>query len=426
MFRFPFQTLHRMCFRVNPIAFGLFFALVTLPLTIIAAQSTSEQANADPVDFTPLVTEQNRLSIDFLRRLSKEDDKNVFCSPVNIHMALALLESGSRGKTREEFQSLLYRDANVSTLYRPFIEMMNDQDQMGADIKMASHLWLRAGLELRPDYAASLTSRFAGFSQLDFKHQQNESIRAINDWVSNSTNELIRDLASRETVDAETLMFLASAIHFKGSWANAFSEHATRPCPFVLMDGKTTDVPMMRKQMGMQTVAGDGLTLGILPYGKETQRVEMVILLPTANDGLATMLEQLDVETLNGLLSKAKRKHATIVTLPKFELNTNYNLIPHLSKMGLSNAFTDGADFSGLTHDERIKLSTVIHKAVIKVDEEGTVAAAVTGIGGVRATSVQPPPALFNVDHPFAFLIRDRQSGSILFVGRVTDPTKKD
>ncbi|WP_168564068.1 serpin family protein [Crateriforma spongiae] len=399
--------------------------LLSIPLAFVSARTVANELRPEPMDLSPLVSEQNRLSIDMLRRLCKADDKNIFCSPMNIHMALSLLEPAAKGPTKEELRSLLYRDKNTDSLFRPFIEQMTDQDQTGVEISMGSNLWLRSGLDIRAKYESLLADRFAGVEHADFHHEQDESIAAINDWVSDATAGRIPKLASRDTVTKDTLMFLASAIYFKGSWSESFSKQRTRPRTFHLADGTTKEVPMMQKNIRIQTMDGDTYRIGILPYGDKIRRMEMVILLPDSHDGLSSMIDQMDLSTLNTQLAKRPKRRRTLVTLPKFELSSSYDLIPHLQQMGIETAFTNAADFSGITKQDRIKLSAVLHKAVIQVDEEGTVAAAVTGVGGIRATSVPAPPPTFNVDRPFAFLIRDNQTGSILFVGRVNDPSTK-
>ncbi|MEM6689720.1 MAG: serpin family protein [Planctomycetota bacterium] len=383
-----------------------------------------DEANDASAD---LIDQQNQFGLQLWKELATRDNKNLFCSPMNVHTALSLLEPGADGETRAQLRRLLYGDqATAAAAYPDFVRLMTDNKQTGVNIEMASQLWTRSGLTLLPAYRSSLLNRSSGIEQLDFKGQPEASLETINDWVKDSTNEMIDSIATRDNVRKDTQLFLASAIYFKGKWTNEFTKAATRPMPFHLANETTMMTPMMRRSMSIRTVDSDGFRVAFLPYGDQVRRMEMVVLLPNEGINVDKMLQGMDASGMETLLRSRGRITPTIVMMPKMKFATEYNLVEALESLGMPQAFTDRADFSGITSDERLKISSVVHKAVIEVDEQGTEAAAVTGISMARATSVAPSPIIFKMDRPFAFMIRDRETGSILFVGRFNRPQQPE
>ena len=220
-----------------------------------------------------------------------------------------------------------------------------------------------------------------------------------------------------------TALVLCNAVYFKGKWVTQFDPKATATNVFFARPGQRVVVPMMSGKMKLRSQAPGDLTLFALPYTGND--LSMVILLPQAVDGLGALEQRMNAKELTSWLAALDqaRESEAIVVLPKFKLNCRLNLKDNLAAMGMPSAFGSEADFSGMTSARDLWISDVVHQAFVDVNEEGTEAAAATAVVVTRSASVSHTP-VFRVDHPFLFLIRERQTGSILFLGRVVDPTK--
>jgi serpin B len=216
-------------------------------------------------------------------------------------------------------------------------------------------------------------------------------------------------------------LVLTNAIYFRGDWARQFEKNATRDQPFRVSAHETVDVPLMfvKARVGFAAPENAGLKAVELPYKGE--ELSMIVLLPDAVDGLAKMEDQLTAENVQRWTAALSRREV-LVYLPRFHVESGFGLGPTLAAMGMPLAFSPQADFSGMSGRRDLSISAVVHKARVDVDEQGTEAAAATGVAvGVTAAVTDPPP-IFRADHPFVFLIRDRRTGAILFLGRVVNP----
>ena len=261
----------------------------------------------------------------------------------------------------------------------------------------------------------------AELAQVDFVHEAEQARQAINTWVEEKTEGKIVDLIPRGVLDGQTRLVLTNAIYFKGDWSTPFPKAATRDDTFHAGGGKTVTVPLMFKNDDFGYRAGDGLKVLELPYGKGD--LSAVAILPDAVDGLPALEAKLTAEDLGRWLGELRRRKVQVF-LPRFKLTSQFSLRDVLADLGMHQAFDrDAADLSGISTQEKLHISAVVHKAFVDVNEEGTEAAAATGvIVATRAAMVRQEPAVFRADHPFLFLIRDTRSGSILFVGRVDNP----
>ncbi len=219
-----------------------------------------------------------------------------------------------------------------------------------------------------------------------------------------------------------TRLVLTNAVYFKGDWVKPFDKKATKEEDFAISAQDKVKVPLMHQKAELGYAEEDTLQLLEMPYaGRE---LSMVVLLPKKVDGLAELEKSISVDRLDSLLSKLRAREV-VTYLPKFKMEASFGLKPTLETLGMKRAFSAEADFSGISEQKDLSISAVIHKAFVDVNEEGTEAAAATGIM-MRATAarqtVQPP--VFRADHPFLFLIRETTTGSILFMGRLTNPAK--
>ena len=251
--------------------------------------------------------------------------------------------------------------------------------------------------------------------------KQYESIRKeINDWVYDQTQEKIKDLLPDGALNPDTRMVLVNAIYFKADWLSQFDADDTTDSPFHLLDGTDITVKMMNQGTFMPYYRGDGFQAVELPYAGDTAAMDIIV--PDEGDFEdfeSALNSDLFNETLNGL-----GPTSMMLSLPKFTFESEFNLSDTLKSMGMVDAFDpDNADFSGMTAENDLFISDVIHKAFVAVDEEGTEAAAATGVI-VGATSAPMFDVTLTIDRPFIFIIRDKPSGQILFIGRVLDPTQ--
>ena len=289
-------------------------------------------------------------------------------------------------------------------------------------LSLANRLWGQEGYHFLPDFLALTRESYgAELAQVDFVHEAEEAREAINTWVEEKTEGKIVDLIPRGVLDELTRLVLTNAIYFKGDWSKPFPKAATRDDTFHVGGGKTVTVPLMFKNDDFGYRAGDGLKVVELPYGKGD--LSAVAILPDAVDGLPALEAKLTAEDLGRWLGELRRRKVQVF-LPRFKLTSQFSLRDVLAELGMHRAFDrDGADLSGISTQEKLHISAVVHKAFVDVNEEGTEAAAATGVVvATRAAMVRQEPAVFRADHPFLFLIRDTRSGSILFVGRVDNP----
>lgn len=219
-----------------------------------------------------------------------------------------------------------------------------------------------------------------------------------------------------------TRLVLVNAIYFKGRWATEFDQRHTIKAPFAVAPTQKPDVPLMSLTADFKYAELDGLQLLELPYAGDD--LDMVVLLPREIDGLKGVEDRLDTQTLDGWLAQA-REQKVAVFLPKFKLAAQFSLAKPLGEMGMTDAFSPRVDFSGMDGARDLFISAVVHKAFVDVNEEGTEAAAATGVVVRSMAMMQPRPTpIFRADHPFIFLIRDNRSGSLLFLGKLVDPTR--
>jgi serine protease inhibitor len=236
--------------------------------------------------------------------------------------------------------------------------------------------------------------------------------------VEKKTNSKIKNLIGPGALDSMTRLVLTNAIYFKGNWARQFEEKRTHDAPFTLTDGRKIEVAMMNQKAEFNYMETDTFQALDLPYVNE--ELSMVIMLPKKFDALDEFERTFTQDNLTQWLAKI-HKREVVVFVPKFKMTSQFSMADVLKSMGMIDAFSSNADFSGINGKRDLCISAVIHKAYVEVNEEGTEAAAATGVV-MRLTSIGPPIPVFRADHPFIFIIRDKLTGSILFIGRVANP----
>ena len=395
-------------------------------VALFAAVMTGQPMNTNAADASPLVGSNAAFATDLYTVLKKADG-NLFFSPYSISTCLAMTYAGARGDTATQMAHALHFDLNQTQLVASFGELqkqLNDENgKNGNALDLANGLWGQKEHPFLPAFLNVAGQSYGAYlKQTDFRTQA-ESVRMeINEWISGKTNGKIRDLLPKGVLDPTTKLVLANAIYFKGTWARKFEKSRTEKMLFSITPTQKLETPMMTASADFNYAEADGMQLLELPYAGDD--LAMVILLPRETNGLKGVEDLLEAHSLDRWLAQA-HKQKVEVSFPKFKLEAEFNLATPLAAMGMTDAFSRRADFSGMDGERDLFISAVVHKAFVEVDEEGTVAAAATGVVMTRMSAMRPlPPPVFRADHPFIFLIRDTHSGSILFLGRLVDPTK--
>lgn len=389
--------------------------------------------NVPETERVSAVKGNNLFAIDLYQKLrdnptTKQALFNVFFSPYSISSALTMTYAGARGETANEMRKVLRFQLDDGKLHPAMgwlnIDLNNRGNAGDFQMSVANRLWGQTGFPFESDFLKlTQTSYQAGLEALDFTADADGSRQAINQWVENKTNNRIKDLLPVGSTSPETRLVLTNAIYFKGTWKNQFKKEDTKPAPFALQDNAaaTVDVPMMNaKGKARYAETNDAKVLG-LPYKGES--LEMVWVVPKDKKGLPQLEEKLTLEQLNAWLDALVETDHVKMTLPTFKFTYEKALKTKLKSMGMVAPF-GSADFSGITTAAGLFISEVFHKAFIEVNEEGSEAAAATAVVMNTDASVDPSEMgpKFQADRPFLFLIRDKTTNAILFMGRVANP----
>ncbi len=357
----------------------------------------------------------------------KTTDGNLFFSPYSISTALAMTYAGARGDTATQMAKVLHFPAAQDRLHPAFAALESNlkaiQKKGKVRLDVANSLWPQQKYPFLPEYL-SLLKRYYGTSvtPLDYVNAPEAARKTINDWVERKTNRKITDLIQPGMLTALTRLVLANAVYFKGKWTDPFDPSGTSDQPFHLSTNKDVMCRLMLHEGDYAYNETPDLQALALPYVGDD--LSMIILLPRKTDGLSALESELTPAKLTEWVGPlAERK--VDVFLPKFKFTRGFSLEKTLAAMGMTDAFSFKADFSGMDgRTNWLFISEVVHKAFVDVNEEGTEAAAATVVVIAENAMPESIPAVFRADHPFLFLIRDRHTGSILFMGRVMDPTR--
>ena len=379
-------------------------------------------------DLADLVSGNNQFAFDVYRQVRQGTD-NLFFSPYSISIALAMTYAGARGETAREMARAMQFYLPADSLHPAFNyldrqlasrgEGAQGKDGKGFRLNVVNAIWGQKDYAFLSDYLDVLARNYgAGLRVLDFETQPEPSRVTINKWVEEQTESRIKDLIPEGAIDSLTRLVLTNAVYFNAAWESQFKESATAPGAFHLIDGKETTVPMMRQTASFGYGEGAAFTVVELPY--DGNELSMVILLP--DEGQFEAFENaLDNDVLRGVIDNLQRTRLDL-TMPKFKMETSFGLNDALADLGMVAAFDPGsADFSGMGGTRDLYITDVVHKAFVEVDEAGTEAAAATAVI-VGTTSMPADPIRVAIDRPFLFLIRDIETGTVLFLGRVMDP----
>lgn len=372
-----------------------------------------------------LVKANTTFALDLYQQV-KGQEGNLFFSPFSLSTCLAMTYVGARGQTSNELARVLHFTLPPGELYESFRRLNRRLSDIGIrkqlTLNVANSVWTQSRYHFEQQYL-DLNRKFfdARIGAVDFERNPAAACREINDWVAGKTADKIKDLLAPDALDQRTRMVLCNAIHFKGDWEKQFDPRATSPAEFFVTAGRSVKAPMMFREMKIKMYEAGVVSVIELRYASGT--LSMIVFLPAAQDGLARLESNLTLPSLAqwlGGLSQSKEEE-TMVWLPKFKASSRFDMSKVLAAMGMPAAFAlQTADFSGMTGRRDLFISAASHAAFCEVNEQGTEATAATGL---VATLGDLPPH-FLADHPFLFLIRENLTGSILFLGRVVDPTR--
>ena len=401
---------------------GILLALSLMALVPVAGFMKDEPPVDPQKDQAAVVLGNNGFALELYAKLCGREG-NLFLSPFSISTALAMTYAGARGETEAQMAKVLHFALGQKRLHPAFEELITglyaEKKKQGYQLVVANALWGQEGYGFLKEFLELTRTYYgAGLHELDFKGATEPARKTINTWVERKTKGKIKDLIKPGVLSALTRLVLTNAIYFKGDWASKFKEGETKESPFTLLSGKKVTVPMMNQTEEFKYMEDEKLQALELPYVGD--KLSMVVFLPRKIDGLGDLEKSLTVESLSKWL-RALRKRKVIVLLPKFKMTSEFGLADVLRSLGMTDAFSlPPADFSGMDGKKDLFISAVIHKAFVEVNEEGTEAAAATAVVmGLTAVMPEQPP-VFRADHPFTFIIRETESNSILFMGRVS------
>ncbi|MBE9228944.1 serpin family protein [Phormidium sp. LEGE 05292] len=357
----------------------------------------------------------------FSQILAKNSDANIFVSPSSVAIALQMTYNGAAGSTQQAMaQALELQGMSVAEINQSQLALTQNLLKIDPKVQLdiANSLWLREGFPFKPEFLQTTEKYYqAKITNLDFNNPN--SLKIINDWVNQNTNSKIPTII--DSIDRSAVLFLINAIYFKGSWQKEFSKSATQEKPFTLLNGTRKQHPLMSQRGKYRYYENADFQAISLPYG--SGRLSMYVFLPKPNVKLANFYSNLTAENWQQWMKAFSSRDGEIV-LPRFKLEYKITLNEVLQALGMEVLFQDQANFYNMTPRD-VQIDEVKHKTFVEVNEEGTEAAAVTSVG-IRATSALPteePPFKMVVDRPFFCAIRDNQTGTILFMGSIVDPT---
>ena len=368
-----------------------------------------------------VVKGNNEFTFDLYDQINDKEE-NLFFSPYSVSSALAMTYNGAEGKTKNEMSDVLNFNKDINALsenYSALNDHITGLSSKKIQLNIANAIWgqqdygfRKAFLELNKKYYG------AGIKQVNFKKEHKEIRNQINKWVEDKTNQKIKNLIKPNVLDRMTRMVLVNAIYFNGKWENPFKEEDNFKDKFYIYSKCETQTEFMFQKLSLKYHEDDIAQVVEIPYSGKS--LSMMVILPKEKYGMEKLEKYLDNELYENY-NKSLSTYKVELSFPKFEVEDDYELNSPLKDMGMKSAFGEGADFSGMTGSKDLFIDNVVHKTYVKVDEEGTEAAAATGIV-MRKTSAIMETKEFKADHPFIFIIKENKNDTILFMGRIMNP----
>jgi serpin B len=393
----------------------------------VSCSKTDEELPTKPVpidltqDQVALIESGNSFAFDIFSQVLKNagGNENVMISPMSISFALSMTLNGADGTTRSAMLEALRLNGitvdAINNSYKNLTKALLSVDKRVL-ISVANSVWTENDFAVKQAFIDILTNYYDAESK-SFDINDSSAPDKINAWIEDNTNGLIKEMIDK--LEDNTVMLLINAIYFKGKWKSEFNESKTSEMPFYKTGSNQVDVPMMKQETEFSVYQGDGFILAEFPYGQGN--FVMDVILPDEQSCLCSTMALLSDANFTGWISQmSKRK--TDVSFPRFKYGFKKKLKDVLSDMGMGIAFTEGADFSNISDQYDLLINDVTHQSFIETNEEGTEAAAATVVD-IGVTSMPPASLVFKMDHPFIYVIRETTTNSIIFMGRVSDPS---
>lgn len=390
--------------------------IICLSLSIMLLNVTG---NAQPEN--RLAEGYNKFGFDLFSSIST--DGNMLLSPFSISAALSVAGSGSAGNTAKQFTEVFYLPVSVSEIpkmHNSLSSVLAGKNQDGIELVNANALWMQADFPFTPAFQKNVREVFdAGVEYTDFMNSIDleKSRKRINQWVENTTKDKIRDLIPEGQILSTTRLIIVNAVYFNGKWALQFNKKSTVKDHFFNQGKTVVNTDFMSNKSKYLYYQDENFKVIDIPY--QGNDLSMMIILPVVKDGLEKLGKEINHENY-GIWRQSMMKENVSLALPKFRIEDSYELTDYMTELGLKDAFGEEADFSGITAETGLKINKILHKTFIEVDEEGTEAAASTAVIMVeKSAPVKEEFYEFKADHPFVFLVHERETGAILFLGKV-------
>jgi serine protease inhibitor len=400
---------------------------ILFTLTLMSCSKNNEVLPSDPVpidlsqDQVAIIESGNEFAFDIFAQVLKSagENENVMISPLSISCALAMTVNGATGKTQNAMLEALRLNGisidAINTSYKNLTKALLSVDKRVL-MTIANSVWIEDDFTAKTSFTNILTDYYSADAE-KFDINDASAPDKINAWIENNTNGLIKKMITK--LNDNTMMLLINAIYFKGKWKSQFDESGTIEMPFYKSTDSQINIPTMKQKTDFNVYEGNGFKLAEFPYGQGN--FVMDVILPDEKDGLSNTLASINDGSFTSWLSQMGNRE-TDVSFPRFKYGFKKTLKDVLTDMGMGIAFTDGADFSNITDQYVLFINDVTHQTFIETNEEGTEAAAATVVD-IGLTSMPPAALVFTMDHPFIYIIRETTTNSIIFMGRVVDPS---
>ena len=371
---------------------------------------------------TNIIESNNQFSFDIFKKL-KNSTENLIFSPASITSAMSMVYTGAKNNTFEEIGNTFHFNKDLDVFNKDYINLIGFSKNKKSDINLhnANSLWIQEDLKLNQQFLNINKQYFTSSLHLtDFVKEPEKSRLKINQWVEKNTNKKITDLLQPSSIDNTTRLVLVNALYFKGSWKDKFNKEKNTEDNFQTDTKDYVKTVFMNRYINSWYYSDKYSQIIDIPYSNKN--ISLMIILPKSYKKLRKVEKKLNNEYYSNYIQNREKRRINL-SLPKFNIESEFDLNKTLSELGIKDAFTEAADFSGITSAEKLYISKVVHKANIAVDEEGTEAAAATAIM-MRKTSVLLENVDFNANKPFIYILRNNENNCIYFMGKIVNPNK--
>ncbi len=400
----------------------MLFLVVFLGCT--AKQSKDKKASSNDMKDIEKSQQLNEFAYNLYNEIAGQEKENLAISPFSISTAMAMVYGGAAGQTKKEMSDVLLFDSDKDRFHKNFAEHVSKiKKSAGNDLELniANGMWLQHDYPFLETYIGTISRYYETvLNKANFKEDREKERTEINNWVSDKTNNKIEELIRKDVLCEETRMVLVNAIYFLGSWLKEFDKELTHEREFNISSKDKVKTKFMKKESEFNYYEDKHAQALEIPYSGEN--FSMLLLLPKEDIGIRKFESVFDVNKYNQYVKNLNKSKVTVL-LPKFKIRFHANLERIFQEMGMALAFSDNADFSDMTSKRDLKIDQIIHQAFVEIDEKGTEAAAATAVTVVKTSArAYDDKIVFNANRPFHFIIRDNNSNTIIFMGRVVNP----